>query len=379
MKHILRKTSLITLFMVAATVVATAQQVDSRSRSFTVTKGGTLDLAVSGGDVRIASWEKSEVYVRAEGVSSSDLEYLEMTQSGNTVTVRFQPRRSRSRNVRFDVKLPVDFNAALKTAGGDIELHGSISGKVKGSTAGGDIVLRDVVGSVEMTTSGGDIRTGTVRGNVVLKTSGGDIDVGKVDGEVEVTTSGGDIQVESVGKSLKARTSGGDIKIGDIGGEANVSTAGGDVRVGKVSGRATLSTAGGDVRLRSGSGEVTAKTAGGDVELRDITGTVEAKTAGGDVTVELRSVGKGPSVLSTAGGTVTLHIAENAKATIDATIELRHSWGWGRKDYEIKSDFKADSYDKDDDRIEATYKLNGGGERITLKTSNGNIVIRKLK
>jgi len=379
MKKILWQSFILTLLLVVATVVATARQGDSRSKSFTVTKGGTLDLSVGGGDVRLASWEKNEVFVRADGVSSSDLEYLEMTQSGNTVSVRFQPRRSRSRNVKFDVKLPSDFNATLKTAGGDIELEGSISGKVKGSTAGGDIVLRDMAGSVEMTTSGGDIRTATVRGNVVLKTSGGDIDVGNVDGEVEVATAGGDIRVESVGKSLRARTSGGDIKIGDIGGEATVSTAGGDVRVGKVSGRASLSTSGGDIRLRSASGNVTAKTAGGDVELRDVTGTAEAKTAGGNVVVELRSTGKGPSLLSTAGGTVKLYVAENVKATIDATIELKRSWGWGKHEYDIMSDFKSETYEKGSDLIEATYKLNGGGERITLKTSNGNIEIRKLK
>ncbi len=380
----------ITLMLTVFAGLAASEQ-DSRSKSFTVTKGGTLDISVGGGDIRVGTWEKNEVFVRADGLSLSDLERLEMTQSGNNVTVRLRPRWSTFRNVRFEVKLPTEFNTELKTSGGDIEFEGALKGKVKGSTAGGDIRLRDVVGTVDMTTAGGDIRAETVGGDVYLKTSGGNIELGDVAGKAEVATSGGDIRVTRVGKSLRAKTAGGDIKVGDVGGEAEISTSGGDIRVGKVSGKVSLSTGGGDIQLKSASGSVKANTTGGDLELLDVSGTVEGKTAGGDVVAEMRPSGQGESSLSSSGGSIKLYVAENARVTIEATIGLRYGWSWGkqgyygwawgRKSHEIRSDFKADKYEtnEDDKEIHAVYTLNGGGEVITLETVNSNIEIRKLR
>ncbi len=353
-----------------------------RAKSFTVTKGGRLEVSVRSGDIRISPWNKSEVYVQAEGIDGDDLDRLKMTQSGNNIYVEFRPRRSSwSRSPRFEINTPNEFNIELKTSGGDLEIAGAINGQITGSTAGGDISLSDVIGPLEMSTSGGDIRAGDVKGNAKLTTSGGDIELKIVSGEVVVRTSGGDIIVGSVGKRLDAKTSGGDISIGDVGGDVKASTAGGDVKVGKVTGSAQLSTAGGNVELRSASGGVTAKTAGGDIRLQDITGSIEAKTAGGDIRAELIPSGKGGSELKTAGGDIKLWIPENAKATIEAVIIIQDRWGSRRRKYEIKSDFKAGSYveDKDEEEIRAKYVLNGGGEMINLETTNSNIEIRKLK
>jgi hypothetical protein len=221
-----------------------------------------------------------------------------------------------------------------------------------------------------LSTSGGDMRTGDVQGDVVLRTSGGNIEMGIVGGEANVSTSGGNIVVKSVGKTLKANTSGGDIEIGDVGGEASVSTSGGDVRVRRVTGNATLKSSGGNIHLEGASGTVKANT-----------GSIEAATAGGDVDAELRPTGKGRSKLSSAGGQISLSIPEDARATIEATIRVEDHWGSRKSKYKVISDFKADTYeqDQDDREIRATYKLNGGGDLIELKTVNSDISIRKLR
>jgi len=361
-------------------LVLLAQDTGSRSKSFTVSKGGTLDISTGSGDIQIRVWTKNEVHVEAEGIDPDELDRLEMTQSGNTVRVKFRPRWRSGSDARFLIDVPSEFNLEMRTAGGDLGVTGALKGELNGSTSGGDIKLDDVDGKIDMSTSGGDVRCGHVRGDAMLKTSGGDIELEDASGDVQVSTSGGDIRVGDVGKSLKARTSGGGIKIGNVGGEADVSTAGGDIRVGKVSGQASMSTAGGDIALESASGRVIAKTAGGDIQLRDITGAIEARTAGGDVQAELIPSGKGRSSLKSAGGDIRLYIPENAKATIEATIEV-HGWGSDVKDYDIRSDFKAKTYDKNKDRdvIEATFELNGGGDLITLETVNANIEVRKLK
>jgi len=114
--------------------------------------------------------------------------------------------------------------------------------------------------------------------------------------------------------------------------------------------------------------------------FKNVTGSIDAKTAGGEVEAELIPSGKGESRLSSAGGDIRLYIAENSKATIEATIRLQ-GWGFHKDRYVVKSDFPSESYDTDEDggEIRAVYKLNGGGERVELNTVNSNIEIRKLR
>ncbi len=359
---------------------------DSRSKTFGVGKGGTLSVSVDGGDIKISVWDKSEVLVKADGIDDEDLDRLKMKQSGNDVRVEYRNRRSwggwNNSHVRFEITIPSQYNADLHTSGGDISVRATVNGKISGGTSGGDVKLEDVKGGrVELSTSGGDMRTGDVQGDVILKTSGGNIEMGVVGGEANVATSGGDIVVKSVGKTLKAHTSGGNIEIGDVGGEARVSTSGGDVRVRKVTGDATLNTSGGNIHLESASGTVKTNTSGGDISLQNISGTIEAATSGGDVEAELRPSGKGRSKLSSSGGEIKLSIPEDAKATIEATIRIEDHWGSRKSKYKVQSDFKSDTYEQDQDEreIRATYKLNGGGDLIELKTVNSDITIRKLR
>lgn len=354
-----------------------------KEQTFTVGKGSSLDVSVTGCEILIKTSDKNEINVVVDGIDDEDMEFVKMTQSGDEVRVTYRPKWGNHSDGRFQITVPTQTKLELRTSGGDIELQGNLTGDAVGSTSGGNITIEKVKGMVRMSTSGGDVQTGDIDGKADLRTSGGNITLASVNGEAIISTSGGDIRIEKVSKKLDARTSGGDIEVGDIGGDASLSTAGGDVRVGKVSGSAYLRTAGGDLKLKGASGTVEAKTAGGDIELKNITGSIEASTAGGNVTAELNPSGKGESKLKTAGGDIKLTIPENAKATIEATIRIRDNGNWGsssrKSKYEIRSDFKAESYEKDEDReeIHGRYVLNGGGETITLETVNGYIDIKK--
>ena len=348
------------------------------SQSFTVTKGGRLELAISGGDIRITGWEKNEVAVKTMGIDEEDLQSLKMSQNGNTVRVRFHPSGGSS-DVHFDISVPSQFDLDVQTSGGDIEIAGPLAGDLRGTTSGGNIRLGDLGGSIELSTAGGDIQAGGIKGVLKLRTSGGDIRIKNVSEEADVSTSGGDITVEQAGKQLRARTSGGNVRIGDVGGDANASTSGGNVEVGSVSGSASLSTSGGDIDLKSASGTVKASSSGGDLKLGKISGTVEGSTSGGNIEAQLVSGKIGRSRLSSAGGDIKLLVPTDAKATIQARIRVQGRWRTASKEYDIVSDFKTDDYQKneDDQEIRATVNLNGGGEVVTLETTNGNIEIRK--
>ncbi|MBI5464603.1 MAG: DUF4097 family beta strand repeat protein, partial [Ignavibacteriales bacterium] len=322
----MKRTMIALLIGLLASVVLAQKDGDatsgSRAKSFSVGKGGNLEVSTNVGEIHIAPWEKNEVYVRVEGIDEEDLDRLKMSQNGNTVRVTFKPRYSNYGSVRFEINVPSQFNLELKTSGGDLIIAGAINGKIKGTTAGGEIRLGNVDGTVEMTTSGGNVRAGDISGDGYLRTAGGDIDVGKVGGELEVSTSGGDINITSVVKSVSARTAGGEIRVGNVGGEAHVSTSGGDIKMGKVSGRVNMSTAGGNIELKGASGTVRASTSGGDVHLENVTGSIDARTAGGEVDAELIPSGKGSSKLSSSGGKVSVAVPEHVKATIEATIQI---------------------------------------------------------
>ena len=366
---------LITIFAMVLTATGIPQ--DKITKSFNVKKGDNLSVKVSG-DVKVTSWVKDEVYVEINGLDKDDAEDVSIKQEGNTISINLEKRHYRG-GLKFSINTPEQFNLDIKTSGGDLICSGKFVGKVNGTTAGGDVQVQNVDGNVVLTTAGGDIKTGDISGDIKLTTAGGDIMTGKIGGEGKITTAGGDIVVESTAKTISVSTAGGDIKVKNVGGEIKASTSGGDVLVGVVKGSAKLNTSGGNIKLSGATGSISTNTSGGDIRLEKLFGSVKANTSGGEVYVELTPDGSDESKLNSSGGNLTLMIPENAKATIEAVIEV-----YSRRDlngpYIIKSDYKTDNYvtDEDEKEIRATINLNGGGKLIKMNTVNSNIEIKKL-
>lgn len=76
------------------------------------------------------------------------------------------------------------------------------------------------------------------------------------------------------------------------------------------------------------------------------------------------------SRLSSSGGDIVLYIPSTAKANIEAIIDIQGPWKDRIEEYDITSDFNAETYEKDTatKEIHATYVLNGGGEDISIET-----------
>ncbi len=351
---------------------------DGPRKTFLVGKGGLLQVSVGQGDIKIISRDRNEVEV--SGYDTDEAGQLTMDQQGNTIRIESGGGWSFSGD-RLIVTVPPQFDLDLRTGSGNLEVEGPLSGKISGKTGGGEVVLGDLGGRITFTTSGGNITAGNTNGEVALTTSGGNIRLGKSAGQVQISTSGGEISAESVGKDLRATTSGGDVTIGDVGGSALVNTAGGDIQIGVVSGNATINTAGGNIVLRSATGTVTANTAGGDVDLQRVGGSVTATTSGGNVRATLDADRPGASKLTTAAGDIHLRVPESARVTIVAHIGGRGWWKGEDETYDVHSDFKALTYEKDErtHEIRATYQLNGGGQEIVLETAMGSIEIKKGK
>ncbi len=219
--------------------------------------------------------------------------------------------------------------------------------------------------------------TEIVRGDVAgdfFSTSNGSYRVGHVSGRVKILTNSGEIHLASAGKGADLKTFGGDIMLGPVLGDLKAQTMAGEIRVGPVMGSATVETSGGDIRIERVSGIVVARTGGGDVILPAVAGSVRARTGGGEVRVGIVSrVPKDGIVIRNEGGDVLLTLPSDAQADLDLRVEGPTDPG----EVLIRSDFPGVAISRGEDAQRAVGALNGGGGRITIRTSSGSIRLRK--
>ena len=369
---------------------------DDIEQEFDVSPGGTLILESDAGIIVVSPWDQDRVVVRV--FNSSGFE-VALSQQGNDVHVVADAENDfsifRRSNIEFRVSVPNAYNLELNTGGGRIEVS-DITGTIAADTSGGSIQIGNVIqGSVRADTSGGSITILNVDGDVIADTSGGAINIGNVAGDVTADTSGGRITIGNVQGNIVADTSGGNIEVGEGGGRVELNTSGGTIRAAWAQGPISADTSGGNIYLAGSSisvnadtsggniviegsgGPVIADTSGGSIMVRGGSGPVRASSSGGRIEVDLGNVSGsiGGSVdLETAGGDVTVHIPESLAATIDADVSLSRRF---RGDYRIYTDFPL-TIQEEDGGIIGRGDINGGGDRISIRTSNSDIHIIRI-
>ena len=366
-------TTLTTLFLVLWATGVAEQNV---KKNFTVRPGGVLRLDVSGESVQITTSEKLEAIVEVEDIPDKYVNDLKISQSGNDVIVTFKPSRRRQEDTRFFITIPEEFNVDAKYTGGRFEVAELLKGYLTVFTDGGSVDLVDVTGVVNVESGGGSIEGRLLGSDVKIKTGGGSVQVREIGGSGQVKTGGGSVKLEKVAKDLTLETGGGNVRVGTVGGKANLETGGGNMQVGAVALEAKVRSGGGNLEIEGGRGRTAVKTGGGNVALSRLMGSVDVNTGGGSVTVDLTPEGTASSNVESKGGDITFRLPENAKATIEVTLNIRR---YERKKYSVRSDFKPEKFEKDEDgNVSATYTLNGGGQKITLETTDGDIEVRRL-
>lgn len=190
-------------------------------KKFPISPGNDLRIKVSGGDVMITSWDRSEVYIKVLGNDNAK-EKLDFIFDNSDSYVSFETESNRSIfdwisgiSLKIEVKVPENFNNSIYTSGGDIKL-GGVRGSAKLHTSGGDVWVEKVKGNLDVSTSGGDISLICGDTELIAHTSGGDINLSYFGSNlgIDLSTSGGDIQVElpaDFNASMELSTSGGDV------------------------------------------------------------------------------------------------------------------------------------------------------------------------
>lgn len=315
--------ALVAVIVLALVFPASAAGATGIEQRFDVAPGGRLEVQAEGASVAISTHEgpgaRVDVTRGTDDAEEIREDYrVDITQTGNLVRVeleRLRPWRLFDfsfRGLAIEVEVPRRFDADVVTSGGAVSAE-DLDGKMTARTSGGSIALSAISGPVMATTSGGSIR---------LLSSGGDADL---------------------------RTSGGSIVIGDVEGSVNARTSGGSITVERA------------------SGAVVAHTSGGSIEIEEVGGSIDAETAGGSVRAYLSEAPGADSSLRTAGGGITVVLADGIGLNLDARANR------------VTSEFTVaggDDTRRDDDELVGA--INGGGPTLRLRTSGGGIrVLRR--
>lgn len=178
-----------------------------------------------------------------------------------------------------------------------------------------------------------------------LRTSGGHISVTGLDGSQRLSTSGGHLTMSNLKGTVNARTSGGHIEIRDFVGNMNARTSGGHIEA------------------EHSEGTMELHTSGGHINLTDLSGQVEATTSGGSINADLTSIepqGYGAN-LRTSGGHINVTVPDG----IGLDLDLKGS--------RVSTELKNFSGEVERDEIEGS--INGGGPKLTARTSGGTVRI----
>ena len=374
--------------LLAFSPVASADFESNLDKTFPVSPGGKLVVEADRGDITATTGDAANVTIKVwrkvKGGAQEKADRLfadhevTFTQDGNTVRVTAKAKsdkairiswREPQLQVKYEVAIPRRFDANLKTAAGNVQLGPVLEGDAVAQTSAGNITLKTVTGTVEARTSGGNIRIDDAGKTVTAHTSAGNIHVGKAAAKVDAHTSGGDVVVEAAADAVVAGTSAGNIRVKQAAGKVEAKTAGGNIEVGAADAAVTVQTSAGNIKLGAMKAKVEARNTGGDITVSQAHAAVTAKTSAGNVSATFAAAPDGDVQLETSGGNVTLALPESAAVNLSAKTAA------GNVTSELPVTTVATTSRKSG---QLSGQINGGGPVMTLRTSAGNIRVKKL-
>jgi hypothetical protein len=293
------------------------------------------------------------------------------------ITGEWEAGHPRKFSSEVNVTVPRDMELVkIETDGGEIVTTG-ISGKLEAESGGGTIHLDDIGGAITAETGGGSIDVGNVGGELNVRTGGGSIHIGSAKGKVIAESGGGNVVLVSGSQGASLQTGGGSIHVDKCTGEVKAATGGGSIDLGEVGGEATMETGGGSLKLSSATGLVKAQTGGGSIELYGVP-AAHVETGAGTITAKfIASSAASDSQLETGAGDVIVYLAPNMHLTLRASIEAANG-------HRISSDFPEFRVSSEGGQwgpkfVSAEGSLNGGGPVLKIRTTMGNIYIRRAQ
>lgn len=319
-----------------------------------VVRSGRGDITVRGSEdaeIRVTAkrtvhaWSESDANRMAEPVS------VHIEQNGDAFEVRpggYDLSDSRY-NVDMEVAVPKKSPLAVKTERGDV-------------------IVTGVLADVNVTDMRGDVDVRGTKGDVSVEMRKGDAKVSDTQGDVKVSGKGGEIEVDDASGSLTVD--------GDFYGPVRADKVLKGVRMVSAKTDLTLSALAG--HLEAGSGNLDIVDAPGNLTLRTRDSEINVENPGGKVNIDNRnaainvrfsSAPKEDVQITNSSSEIVLTVPGGASFEITADCH----------NCEINSEFSglnASRTESGDSHLSGKYG-SGKGPKITMKTSYGNISLRR--
>lgn len=150
--------------------------------------------------------------------------------------------------------------------------------------------------------------------------------------------------------------------------DLTLETANGQVRAHGVTGKLDARTTNGDMRVEDMNGVVKLATTNGEISIAGVTNKAFAQTTNGSVVAEIRRISPtGYVELRTTNGNVETYLPKDIRATVDAVTTNGH----------VSIAFPVE---REGLMTSKTVRgtIQGGGVKLSLGTTNGNVEVRKL-
>lgn len=352
----------------------------------TLSGAKNLRIKVDAGSVKVEGGPQQGIsyafHSRISGSEESarrDLESYKLSAyvRGDTafIVAEWQGGRPRRFSADFAITVPRSIEAVrMETEGGNIVTR-AIGGMVDAQSGGGSISVDEIGGVVRAETGGGNIDAGSMGGDVTLRTGGGSIRIASAKGKIVAESGGGSVVVVSGLQGAVLETGGGNIEVEKCNGELRASTGGGSIEMGDIGGPATLETGGGSIRVTSAKGVVHAETGGGSIELNGVPSARAETGAGGIIARFVSSGDRADSILETSVGDITVYLAPELAVSIRASIEAANGHKISTDFADIKVTTEGGQWGPQ--TITADGSLNGGGPMLKIRTTTGDIRIRR--
>ncbi len=271
-------------------------------------------------------------------------------------------------------------------------------------TAGGRFAIENFNGSVEIT--GWDQNTVDISGTKYAESqqllTSMKVEVSNSGNMVRVKTTRPDIHHSNLGAKYIIRvprrtelediqSSNGSLRVEDIEGNAHLVTSNGSVHLGKIHGAVDARSSNGSVEADDVQGNVNFRTSNGGIHANNVQGSFQAETSNGGVHVHLRDAEAGrPIKLVTSNGAIDLQLDSQRQndvvaSTSNGGITIRMPAGMNANLHaatnssgSVHSDFDILMHGGEISKHRMEGAIGGGGPRIDLTTSNGNIKLVKI-
>jgi DUF4097 and DUF4098 domain-containing protein YvlB len=214
------RTFLFAAALIAATAPLSAQKHKGRHGSaddgrtsridttLSVSRTPTVDLSLISGDIKVTSWDKSEIRI----IATSDEGDLRLEASSSRVSLTMDEDYSDGDGeTKYEVTVPKGARVIAGSVSGNVSVRGVA--EVEATSVSGDVTVNAIAGRATIQSVSGELRASDLGGEVHAQNVSGDLEIVGVAGELSVQTVSGEMKLRGVKSSyVRAETVSGDLE-----------------------------------------------------------------------------------------------------------------------------------------------------------------------